>query len=120
MILDINTTRREKIYLILYKEKSQKCFEFETQDQSADLLVVIEKILKQQKTLLKNLKAIMINIGPGSFTGVRVGVTVANTLAWTLDIPIYGYKEGEQDKIFGEAIKNRQNKFSKSVIPYYQ
>ena len=113
MILEINTTDREKISLTLLDKKAEKYFEFKTKDQSADLLVAINKVLKKNKISLQNLKAIVVKIGPGSFTGVRVGVTVANTLSWTLDIPVIGYKEGERDKISG-------NKFLKSVIPYYE
>lgn len=37
---------------------------------------------------LKQIKKIIINPGPGSFTGLRIGITVANTLADTLKIPL--------------------------------
>ncbi|MFA6492675.1 MAG: tRNA (adenosine(37)-N6)-threonylcarbamoyltransferase complex dimerization subunit type 1 TsaB [Patescibacteria group bacterium] len=119
MILKLDTANREKIYLALFGGKKEKCFEFPTEDQSADLLVTIKEILDKENLTLQNLKAILVNCGPGSFTGVRVGVTVANTLAWTLDIPIFGFKDGEQDKVLTKISKNRQNKFSKIVLPFY-
>jgi len=37
---------------------------------------------------IKDIKEIKINSGPGSFTGLRVGVTVANMLGFLLDIPV--------------------------------
>lgn len=129
MILQIDTSIREKIYLTLFNKKSEKCFsakggpafgwEFDTEDQTNDLLSTINGILKNNKLKLENLKGILVNQGPGSFTGTRVGVTVANTLAWSLDIPVYGYKDGEEEKVLVKMVKNPQTKFSKIVLPYY-
>ena len=47
------------------------------------LMPIIKKILGKNKP-----DSIIVCNGPGSFTGVRLGVTVAKTLAYTLDIPI--------------------------------
>lgn len=130
MILGIDTTNREKILLTLHNEIEEKCFstkggpalgwEFETKDQSADLLLSIEGILKKQKLTSKDLKAILVNQGPGSFTGTRVGVTVANTLAWSLNIPVYGFKEGEKEKVLAKISKLHKSKFSKIALPSYE
>ena len=117
MVLSINTIERNKIELGLFDNKSHRCFEFETERQSEDLLVAIDGILKNHQLKLKNLKAILVNRGPGSFTGTRVGVTVANTLGWILDIPVVGYRNGELEET--PMRKINQSKFSKPVIPYY-
>jgi len=137
MILSIETIERERIKLTLVdrllrpadggaRNDSTKCYEFETQDQSADLLTVIDKVLKNHSSrlartvTLKDLTAILVNQGPGSYTGVRIGATVANTLAWSLDIPVYGFKNGELDKKFAEITKSSEKKFSKIVTPIYE
>jgi len=52
----------------------------------------IDKLLKKNKVLPKNLGLIIVNIGPGSFTGTRVGVATANALVFGLEIPVAGVK----------------------------
>ncbi len=48
----------------------------------------IDMMLRQQGKQLSNLQAIVVFKGPGSFTGLRIGLTVANALAYALKIPI--------------------------------
>lgn len=52
------------------------------------LVPTIENVLKEHNLLPKDLSQIVVVNGPGSFTGVRLGITVAKTLAYTLNIPI--------------------------------
>jgi tRNA threonylcarbamoyladenosine biosynthesis protein TsaB len=54
------------------------------------ILPLIEELLEKNNLTTKNIHAIEINIGPGSFTGLRVGVTIANTLGYSLKIPVNG------------------------------
>ena len=61
---------------------------------SDTLLEKIEMILLKNDQTLDELTGICIYQGPGSFTGLRIGITVANTLAYALNIPIVG-AEGE-------------------------
>lgn len=39
---------------------------------------------------LQDIEKIIVYQGPGSFTGLRIGITVANTLAYALSVPIVG------------------------------
>ena len=57
------------------------------------VLPLIEKLLKKQKITLQDIDGIKVNPGPGSFTGVRVGVSIANALGFALDIPVNGKKD---------------------------
>ena len=55
-----------------------------------NVLPLIEKILKKNKLKPGDLTEIKVNPGPGSFTGLRVGIAVANSLGWLLEIPVNG------------------------------
>lgn len=58
-------------------------------------LPMIEKLLNQNSIDLKDINQIMVNTGPGSFTGLRVGMSIANTLGFFLRISINGKKIGK-------------------------
>lgn len=118
LFLIIGTLQREKIKITLSKHNKLEYFEFKTEDQSRDLLPRIQKLLLDQKIALENLDAILVNTDIGSYTGVRVGVTVANTLAWSLDIPVLGYQNDNLNQILDIA-KSSPAHFSKLVLPTY-
>jgi tRNA threonylcarbamoyladenosine biosynthesis protein TsaB len=54
------------------------------------LLASIEKVLAEAGSSLDDVGAIVLGIGPGSFTGLRVGLAVAKGLAFGLGVPIVG------------------------------
>jgi tRNA threonylcarbamoyladenosine biosynthesis protein TsaB len=57
---------------------------------SVYLMPAIEEALSQAGLSLRSLQGIVVGKGPGSYTGVRIGVTVAKTMAWTLKLPVAG------------------------------
>lgn len=57
---------------------------------SAGAMPAIEEILARIDVRPNDLDAIAVSEGPGSYTGVRIGVTLAKTLAWTLQKPLVG------------------------------
>lgn len=52
------------------------------------LHVFIEKIINEAKINFSDLKAIAVSKGPGSYTGLRIGVSAAKGLCFALDIPL--------------------------------
>lgn len=59
------------------------------------VLPMIDKILKKHEVKIKDLLAIKVNAGPGSYTGLRVGLAITNALSFALKIPVNGRKCGE-------------------------
>ena len=57
---------------------------------SAGAMPAVEKILEKAGIKAVDIDAIAVSEGPGSYTGVRIGVTLAKTLAWTLKKPLVG------------------------------
>lgn len=57
---------------------------------SVTLLSKIDEILQRQKLDLADISGIIVYEGPGSFTGLRIGITVANTLAYSRHIQVVG------------------------------
>ncbi|MDN4608405.1 tRNA (adenosine(37)-N6)-threonylcarbamoyltransferase complex dimerization subunit type 1 TsaB [Sporosarcina highlanderae] len=51
---------------------------------------VIEELFETVQLKPNDIDAIAVSEGPGSYTGVRIGVTIAKTLAWTLKKPLVG------------------------------
>jgi tRNA threonylcarbamoyladenosine biosynthesis protein TsaB len=77
----------------------------------------IHKLLQAQKKDWHDIDGIVCFKGPGSFTGLRIGLTVANTLAHELSIPIIG-ATGEDWR--SEAVaKLLSGKTETIVLPEY-
>lgn len=93
MNLKIDTTKSENIIveLKISDRKTERLTESQKPG-SQVLLPMIVKILKKNKKTLSDLTSVEVNTGPGSFTGTRIGVTVANTLGFALNIPVNGKK----------------------------
>lgn len=58
-------------------------------------LLLIDEVLKEKKLSINDIQVINTNMGPGSFTGLRVGASISNALATLLKIPVNNKKIGE-------------------------
>lgn len=94
--LFIDTADNKKIKIGLKIDK--KLFYLSSKSsvlKSQAVLILIDKLLKKYGLQIKDVTQIEVNLGPGSFTGVRVGVSVANALGFSLKIPVNGKKVGD-------------------------
>ena len=57
---------------------------------SQTLMVMAEDMLKAAGKTVSDLTAVAVAEGPGSFTGVRIGVAAAKGLSWGAELPCYG------------------------------
>lgn len=72
----------------------------------------------QEKTGdLRKITGIGVMKGPGSFTGLRIGLTVANTLADSLSVPIVGVSGDNWQDVALEKLQSGENE--KIILPTY-
>lgn len=62
----------------------------ETGAHGQKLMGLIDSVLGEQKLEIKELNAIAVSEGPGSYTGLRIGVSTAKGLAFSGDLPLIG------------------------------
>ncbi|MBQ5873859.1 MAG: tRNA (adenosine(37)-N6)-threonylcarbamoyltransferase complex dimerization subunit type 1 TsaB [Bacteroidales bacterium] len=67
----------------------------EPNSHSAKLSLLIDGLFTQTQYSYSDLSAIAVSIGPGSYTGLRIGVSTAKGLAYALDIPVIALKTCE-------------------------
>ena len=72
-------------------------------DLSKETLFLIESILKKENLTPKNIDEIICTRGPGSFTGLRVGVTISKTFAYFLKKKLYSISSLEVMALSTEA-----------------
>jgi tRNA threonylcarbamoyladenosine biosynthesis protein TsaB len=95
---------------------------------SEHLLDTIKKGMSEVGWTPKDWDRIVVGIGPGSYTGLRVSLTVAKTLAWTLHIPLYivssldfamsGY--GSKDGLYAVMMRAKKDYHFIKIIEVHQ
>ena len=87
-ILAIETSVKESSIAIMNNNDCYELFTDSKNDTAKSLPILVADSLKETKNSFQGLDAIAISMGPGSFTGLRVGLSYAKGLSLALDIPI--------------------------------
>ena len=100
------------VVISIYENKkliaTKKCYAH--RELSATLSQNYSDILEKTSIISENLAGILVFPGPGSFTGLRIGISFANALAYGLEVPIFeAGKDGKFDL----------NKPKEIVVPNY-
>lgn len=77
----------------------------------------IDELLKGQNKKLTDIQGIACFQGPGSFTGLRIGLTVANALADSLGVPIVATEEPKWLEVGTARLLRGEN--DGQVLPFY-
>ncbi|MEX0668521.1 MAG: tRNA (adenosine(37)-N6)-threonylcarbamoyltransferase complex dimerization subunit type 1 TsaB [Candidatus Saccharimonadales bacterium] len=119
MILAIRTDNPEaKLYLLSPQgEEIESDIWLAGRDLSMQLNQHIDQLIKSQDLKLADITGVIVFAGPGSFTGLRIGISVANAIAYSLNIPI---ASGSGDGWIKQAsAKLKQAKVGEYVMPEY-
>ena len=104
--MSISVNYNESVLNELKDDKSQRFI--------VNIISFIDKVLAKSKIPLQKIDAYCVNLGPGDFTGTRIGISVVKTLAWIQNKPIYGINSLD---VFAAGIAlNNKKTIEKSLI----
>lgn len=89
-LLALDTSTEACSVALRYNDQLLTLDEVCPQQHSKRILPMVQQLLAEAGTALTQLDGIVFGRGPGSFTGVRIGVGVTQGLAFGADLPVYG------------------------------
>lgn len=111
MILFIDT--HDELITIALKNKENLFIKTQESEYSHSIytMPMIESIFKENNLDIKDLEKVIVINGPGSFTGIRIGLSIAKTLAYALNIKI-----NTISSLTAYLVSNNTNNDKKAVI----
>lgn len=97
LYIDTANNTRTSVILVIDGERFEEVYSHDNPREDMTL-ETIEKVVRNNNLMLNDVNEIFVNRGPGSFTGIRVGVSIANTLAFTLGVPVNNLPIGKKEE----------------------
>lgn len=129
MYLLIATPDNDKFSLVIGKDRIEKKLIVKKKYKQSELLLrSIDQLVDKKK-----LSGVMVVAGPGAFSALRIGIVTANTLGYSLNLPVVGVKlkkdwlEPDKNDVLGEVWREGKKKLRRSkgwknqmlVRPFY-
>jgi len=90
LILGIETCLASGLVFLGEGEKTLSSFRLSPRSSSSDLVPLIGSLSREANVSINRVDALVVTTGPGSFTGIRVGVSLAKSLSFSLNLPLVG------------------------------
>ena len=93
---------------------------------SESLIPVVDKLLKKHALSLRDIGCLAVGLGPGSFTGLRVGIVSAKLMGYLTHIPLVGissleaiaFGAGRSNEFVGVTLDARKNQIYAAVYQF--
>jgi tRNA threonylcarbamoyladenosine biosynthesis protein TsaB len=118
-ILTIRTDKPEA-EIGLFKDHEQVDYEVWAAHRELSLTILpkIEELLKRNRLAFQDIQGVVAFRGPGSFTGLRIGLSVANAFAYGLNVPLAG---SDREDWIADGIKRlRKGENERIALPKYE
>lgn len=119
MIILLLKTSQPKAELYLYRDKQLlNQLSWQADRQLAETInLKIDQLLHGSSLNLSSLDGLGVFRGPGSFTGLRIGLSVANAMAYGLNVPIIGSRGDDWIAVIIDQLS--KGKDQHIVVPFY-
>lgn len=118
LILTIRSDKPEAEIGLYDNDKKLAYENWQAHRQLAETIhIKIEALLKSQSKDWHDLEGIVCYQGPGSFTGLRIGLTVGNTISYGLEIPIVAQQKA--DWIKSGIVRLISGQADELALPHY-
>lgn len=106
-VLAIDTATETLSVALLQSGKVTETMALTTKnDHATHLMPTIVKVMEKARLQPENIDEIVVGNGPGSYTGTRIGITTAKTIAWSLEVATYSVSSLEAIAFFAKDDAN--------------
>lgn len=94
--LYIDTTDNKNVFIKVVHDGKEHIENAEKTERPESVLLLLDRLFKREGLMLSSIDEISVNEGPGSYTGLKVGVSIANALSFALQKNVNQKSLGEQ------------------------